>query len=173
MHSHGAPTFASPRHPHRRGPDVRDLSLFVFLLPRNLGVLLLRAYRAVISPLYGDVCRYYPSCSAYGLGSVQQRGLVVGSTLTAWRILRCNPWTAGGIDEVRPARHDRYRITTFGWVVPKGMFPTAEADAAAARRVHELEHRSSEPGAARPSQSRPPAVEPALSTSTPTLSRKD
>ena len=86
---------------------MRDLALFILLIPRNLGVLLLRGYRAAISPLYGDVCRYYPSCSAYGLGSLQQRGLVVGSALAAWRIVRCNPWTAGGFDEVRAARHGR------------------------------------------------------------------
>jgi len=153
--------------------DVRNLALFLILIPRNVGVLLLRADRAVISPLYGDVCRYYPSCSAYGLGSVQQRGLVVGAGLTAWRIVRCNPWAAGGIDEVRAARHDRYRITTFGWVVPKGMFPKAEADAAAARRAHELEHRSSELGIVRHSHLRPLGTEPAFSASSPTLSRKD
>lgn len=97
---------------------MRDALLFLLLVPRNIGVLLLRGYRAVISPLYGDVCRYHPSCSAYGLGSVQQHGLVVGSALTAWRIVRCNPWSAGGIDDVRAARHDRYRVTPFGWVVP-------------------------------------------------------
>jgi uncharacterized protein len=97
---------------------VREIVLFILLIPRNLGVLVIRAYRAVISPLYGDVCRYHPSCSAYGLGSVQQRGLVVGSVLTAWRIMRCNPWSPGGIDDVRPARHSRYRVTPFGWVLP-------------------------------------------------------
>jgi len=97
---------------------VREIALFIVLIPRNLGVLLIRAYRAVISPLYGDVCRYHPSCSAYGLGSVQQRGIIVGSALTAWRIVRCNPWSPGGIDDVRPARHSRYRVTPFGWVVP-------------------------------------------------------
>ena len=97
---------------------MREIALFIVLIPRNLGVLLIRAYRAVISPLYGDVCRYHPSCSAYGLGSVQQRGIIVGSALTAWRIVRCNPWSPGGIDDVRPARHSRYRVTPFGWVVP-------------------------------------------------------
>jgi uncharacterized protein len=154
---------------------MRDLALFLVLLPRNAGVLLLRAYRKLISPLYGDVCRYYPSCSAYGLGSVQQQGLLVGSALTAWRIVRCNPWTAGGIDDVRAARHDRYRITTFGWVVPKGMFPKAEADAAAARLAHELEHRATDadPGVARHPHLRPLTAEPALMDSSPILSRKD
>lgn len=98
-----------------------NAALFLVLIPRNVGVLLIRGYRAVISPIYGDVCRYYPSCSAYGLGSVQQRGLIVGSLLTAWRIVRCNPWSAGGVDEVRRATHDRYRVTRFGWVLPAGL----------------------------------------------------
>lgn len=159
---------------------MKNVALFVLLIPRNVGVVLLRAYRAVISPLYGDVCRYYPSCSAYGLGSVQQRGLLVGSALTAWRIVRCNPWTAGGIDEVRAARHDRYRVTRFGWVVPAGMFPKAEADAAAARLAHEQEHLAAAAVAVGPdaaavsdSHSHPADREPALSISSPTPSRKD
>ncbi|MFE5670354.1 membrane protein insertion efficiency factor YidD [Agromyces sp. NPDC056523] len=99
---------------------MRDLAWFVWLLPRNVGVLLIRAYRAVVSPLYGDVCRYYPTCSAYGLGSVQHRGLVVGSALTAWRIVRCNPWSAGGIDDVRMPARSRFHVTRFGFVIPPG-----------------------------------------------------
>ncbi len=97
---------------------MKNLAWFVWLLPRNAGVLLIRAYRAVVSPLYGDVCRYYPSCSAYGLGAVQHRGLVVGSALTAWRIVRCNPWSAGGIDDVPLPRVRRFHVTRVGLVVP-------------------------------------------------------
>ncbi len=114
---------------------MKNAVLFTALIPRNIGVLVIRGYRAAISPLYGDVCRYYPSCSAYGLGSVQQRGLVIGSGLTAWRILRCNPWTAGGIDDVRAAKHSRYRVTRFGWVIPAGW-----ADSAASADLDALEH---------------------------------
>lgn len=90
---------------------------FLWLLPRNICVLILRAYRAVISPLYGDVCRYYPSCSAYTLGSIQQRGVIVGIALGAWRIARCHPWAAGGVDDVRAPRVPRYQITNFGFVI--------------------------------------------------------
>ena len=57
-------------------------------------------WRKLISPLYGDVCRYYPSCSTYGLGSLQNHGLLRGAPLTVWRILRCNPWSLGGVDYV-------------------------------------------------------------------------
>ena len=110
---------------------MRDVAWFVWLLPRNVGVLLIRAYRAVVSPLYGDVCRYYPSCSAYGLGSVQHRGLVVGSLLTGWRILRCNPWSRGGVDDVRMPRRRRFHVTPFGFVVPAGW-----ADASRSRGRH-------------------------------------
>lgn len=89
----------------------------LWLAPRNLVVLFLRGYRAVISPLYGDVCRYHPSCSAYGLAAVQEHGVVSGSARTAWRILRCNPWAEGGIDDVPPKRVRRYSVTPFGFVI--------------------------------------------------------
>lgn len=89
----------------------------LFLLPRNLLVLLLRGYRAVISPLYGDVCRYYPSCSAYALGAVQEHGVVVGSALAARRLARCHPWAEGGVDDVPVKRRRRYVVTRFGFVV--------------------------------------------------------
>ena len=70
---------------------------------RLLLVGLLRAYRAVISPLYGDVCRYYPSCSAYALEAVGTHGAARGSWLAIRRIGRCHPWAAGGVDPVPPA----------------------------------------------------------------------
>ena len=63
-----------------------------------------KGWRAVISPLYGDVCKYYPSCSAYGLESLQVHGAFRGSALTVWRILRCNPWSHGGYDPVPGTR---------------------------------------------------------------------
>jgi len=74
---------------------------FAFFLPRNLIIGFILIWRKIISPLYGDVCRYYPSCSTYGLASLQQHGVLKGSALTAWRIARCNPWAAGGIDDVK------------------------------------------------------------------------
>ncbi|MGL5808857.1 MAG: membrane protein insertion efficiency factor YidD [Nocardioides sp.] len=60
----------------------------------------LRVYRAVISPLYGQVCRYHPSCSAYALEAVRAHGSVRGSWLALCRLGRCHPWSSGGYDPV-------------------------------------------------------------------------
>lgn len=65
---------------------------------------LLKAYRVLISPLYGQVCRYHPTCSAYALDAVRAYGSVRGSWLAARRIVRCHPWAAGGYDPVPPRR---------------------------------------------------------------------
>lgn len=91
---------------------------FLWLAPRNVAIAFLLGYRKVISPLYGDVCRYYPTCSSYGLQQVQQRGLLLGGLLTGLRILRCNPFSKGGVDEVTPGR-GKFVITQKGFVVPK------------------------------------------------------
>ncbi len=95
----------------------RTLS-FVMLLPRNICVLILTAYRAVISPLYGDVCRYYPSCSAYALGSIQRYGVVRGVWMGSRRIARCHPWAAGGVDDVPEPIPSRVSISNSGFVRP-------------------------------------------------------
>jgi putative membrane protein insertion efficiency factor len=65
-------------------------------------IALLRGYRAVISPLYGQVCRYHPSCSAYALEAVTEYGSVRGSWMALRRLLRCHPWAPGGYDPVPP-----------------------------------------------------------------------
>jgi len=61
---------------------------------------LLRLYRAFISPLYGQVCRYHPTCSAYALEAVTVHGSIKGSWYAARRLARCHPWAAGGYDPV-------------------------------------------------------------------------
>ena len=73
-------------------------------------IALLRGYRFAISPLYGQVCRYHPSCSAYALQAVTEHGAARGSLLAVRRVLRCHPWAAGGYDPVPAARahaHER------------------------------------------------------------------
>lgn len=91
----------------------------LWLLPRNVAIAVMKAYRAFISPLYGNVCRYYPSCSRYSMEAYQQRGLVMGIALTIWRLLRCNPFTDGGIDDVSPPRVKNFDINSRGFVRPR------------------------------------------------------
>jgi uncharacterized protein len=67
---------------------------------------LLRAYRLLISPLYGQVCRYHPSCSAYALEAVTVHGSLRGSWYAVRRVARCHPWAAGGYDPVPRRRPD-------------------------------------------------------------------
>jgi len=67
---------------------------------RYLLIALLRAYRFAISPLYGQVCRYHPSCSAYALEAVTVHGSRRGSWYAVRRVARCHPWAAGGYDPV-------------------------------------------------------------------------
>lgn len=71
---------------------------------RAVLIFLLKGYRLVISPLYGQVCRFYPSCSEYALRAVEVHGAARGSWLAVRRLVRCHPWTAGGVDHVPPAR---------------------------------------------------------------------
>ncbi|MEU9088896.1 membrane protein insertion efficiency factor YidD [Streptomyces sp. NPDC087901] len=69
---------------------------------------LIKLYQWTISPLLGPVCRYYPSCSHYGYTAIDRHGAIKGTALTAWRILRCNPWSPGGVDHVPPRKRPRW-----------------------------------------------------------------
>lgn len=60
----------------------------------------IRLYQRWISPGLPRRCRYYPTCSAYAVTSVSRHGVLKGLTLAAWRLLRCNPWSPGGVDHV-------------------------------------------------------------------------
>lgn len=77
---------------------------FFWLLPARILISLLIGYRWAISPLYGQVCRYFPSCSGYALEAITVHGSIRGTYLALRRLLRCHPWAAGGIDPV-PERH--------------------------------------------------------------------
>jgi uncharacterized protein len=82
-------------------------------LPRLLLLGLLKVYQTVISPLTGPTCRYYPSCSQYAVIAVQRHGALRGTWLAVRRLGRCHPWSAGGVDDVPPARepHSSSRST--------------------------------------------------------------
>ncbi len=67
-------------------------------------IALVRAYQVVVSPLLGPRCKYYPSCSSYAIEAVRVHGALRGCGLAAWRVLRCNPLSNGGLDPVPPRR---------------------------------------------------------------------
>lgn len=60
----------------------------------------IRGYRFLLSPWLGSHCRFYPSCSCYAMTAVERHGVLRGSGLALRRLLRCHPWSPGGIDEV-------------------------------------------------------------------------
>jgi putative membrane protein insertion efficiency factor len=95
---------------------VTEVLATTLLLPRNALIALLKIYRRFVSPLYGEVCRYHPSCSRYALEAVQQSGVVIGSALAVARIVRCNPWSRGGVDDPPQRLRSAYRITPLGFV---------------------------------------------------------
>jgi putative membrane protein insertion efficiency factor len=64
----------------------------------------IRAYQRLVSPLLGQRCRYYPSCSEYAVGAIREFGPVKGIVLAAWRLLRCNPFSSGGVDHPHDQR---------------------------------------------------------------------
>jgi putative membrane protein insertion efficiency factor len=63
--------------------------------------LLVRGYQRLLSPLLPARCKYHPSCSQYALDAFREYGLARGLVLAAWRLLRCNPWSHGGVDYAR------------------------------------------------------------------------
>ncbi|MDO5060949.1 MAG: membrane protein insertion efficiency factor YidD [Actinomycetaceae bacterium] len=60
----------------------------------------IRLYQRYISPAIPPRCRYYPSCSNYAVQALQVHGPLKGLILSIWRLLRCNPWSLGGVDHV-------------------------------------------------------------------------
>ncbi len=71
-------------------------------------------YQKFLSPLLGPRCRYYPSCSNYALESIRVHGALKGMVLGTWRVLRCNPWSLGGVDHVP----ERGKWKTPEWIPP-------------------------------------------------------
>ncbi|MBL4686125.1 MAG: membrane protein insertion efficiency factor YidD [Nannocystaceae bacterium] len=66
-------------------------------------VSLVRAYQLIVSPWLGPNCRFYPSCSSYSIGALQEHGALTGLWLTLRRVVRCHPFNPGGHDPVPPA----------------------------------------------------------------------
>ena len=69
----------------------------------------IRLYQRVISPALPARCKYHPSCSQYAVGAVRRYGVLRGVVLAGWRLLRCNPWSHGGVDFVEDQKLFRQR----------------------------------------------------------------
>ena len=61
----------------------------------------IRLYQRAISPVIPRRCKYHPTCSQYALDALREYGFVRGTILAGWRLLRCNPWSHGGVDYAR------------------------------------------------------------------------
>jgi uncharacterized protein len=70
---------------------------------------LIEGYRLLLSPFFGQQCRFYPTCSSYAREAIEVHGSIKGSWLAVARIARCGPWHPGGVDPVPPASRPRGR----------------------------------------------------------------
>jgi putative membrane protein insertion efficiency factor len=73
---------------------------FLISIPRHFLILLINIYRHTLSPLFGNQCRFYPTCSHYAEDAIKQHGAYRGSIIATKRIFRCHPWHEGGYDPV-------------------------------------------------------------------------
>ncbi len=74
---------------------------WIFLLPRIVEIYLIEFYQKYISRSLGNRCIYYPSCSEYTKQAVDKYGIIKGNILGIYRILRCNPFSKGGVDKLK------------------------------------------------------------------------
>jgi uncharacterized protein len=78
-------------------------------IARSFVLVPIRAYQRLISPVLPQRCKYYPSCSQYAVDAIKRYGVLRGLILAAWRLLRCNPWSHGGVDPAEQQRLFRPR----------------------------------------------------------------
>jgi len=89
-------------HDYQDEPGLRDLPRNLGNLPRLVVLSLIRLYQLTLSrALPANTCCFYPSCSHYGYQAVFKYGALKGGLMTAWRVLRCNPFNPGGFDPVQ------------------------------------------------------------------------
>jgi hypothetical protein len=88
-------------HPPENKYPLEELEVSFQTLPRIPFLALIRLYQKFISPaIPGNTCRFYPTCSHYSYRAIYKYGVLRGSLLAIWRVLRCNPFTSGGHDPV-------------------------------------------------------------------------
>lgn len=85
---------------------TKRLVYFLVSLPKRIVMMAIRTYQLTISPDHGVLrvffrygyCRFFPTCSEYSYQAIKKNGVIIGCFKTLWRILRCNPWSKGGVD---------------------------------------------------------------------------
>jgi uncharacterized protein len=76
---------------------------------RTAAIAPVRLYQRVVSPAIPRRCKYHPTCSEYAVEAIRRYGILRGIVLAAWRLLRCNPWSHGGVDFVQDQKLFRPR----------------------------------------------------------------
>jgi putative membrane protein insertion efficiency factor len=98
------------KQPHLHPPKyLHLLKTFLNALQRKLSIhkpflyvaiFLIRVYQAIVSPILGPACRFYPSCSEYAIQALTRYGVIKGTYLAVKRVMRCHPFHPGGVDPV-------------------------------------------------------------------------
>jgi len=86
---------------------MKKFFLYLWKLPRNTAAFFVEIYQKTLSPDHGlfkvffphGYCKFKPTCSEYAKQSLKKHGVIFGSLKSLWRVLRCNPWSKGGVDE--------------------------------------------------------------------------
>jgi uncharacterized protein len=68
------------------------------MILKKIFIGMIRLYQIMLSPFMGGQCKYYPTCSHYAIMALEKNGVIIGTAKAVWRILRCNPFSKGGID---------------------------------------------------------------------------
>ncbi len=97
-------TATPPTAPIPDGATAAGMTGLIETAAAQLGIGLVRVYQWTLRPLIGSHCRFWPSCSEYAVEAITVHGAALGTVMAARRILRCNPWHAGGVDPV-PGRN--------------------------------------------------------------------
>ncbi len=74
---------------------------YILRIPRNIEIFLIKVYQKYISPGLGNHCKYYPTCSEYVKQAVDKYGIIKGNILGIIRIIKCNPFSHGGVDYLK------------------------------------------------------------------------
>ena len=83
---------------------IKSVRQLISSMLQRLFYSLIRFYQYFIAPLLPKTCRFYPSCSEYGLAAIEHYGAVLGAWKTLHRVLRCHPWSTGGYDPILPKK---------------------------------------------------------------------